>query len=203
MADSSEGAHRESVGDKNLVPREHGWSSIEVPLNAREIKTERLTLRPHTPLDFDDVAQMWADARVVRHISGKPSTREESWSRLLRYAGHWAAMDFGYWSVRDVESGRFVGDVGLSEFRREISPPLEGTAEAGWVLASWAHGNGFATEAVKAALGWYEKQFGPLRTVCMIAPDNDASLRVAAKCRYREFAQTLYKNEPVILLERK
>jgi RimJ/RimL family protein N-acetyltransferase len=153
-------------------------------------------------MDFDDVARMWADPVVVRHISGKPSTREESWSRLLRYAGHWAAMNFGYWAVREASSGHFVGDVGLSEFRREIVPSLEGSAEAGWVLASWAHGKGYATEAVDAALAWYEGQFGALRTVCMIAPENDPSLRVADKCGYREFAQTLYKNEPVILLER-
>jgi len=171
-------------------------------VRTREITTQRLSLRAHTPLDFDDVARMWADPTVVRHISGKPSTREESWSRLLRYAGHWATMNFGYWSVRETKSGRFVGDVGLSEFRREIVPSLEGKAEAGWVLASWAHGNGFATEAVKAALAWYEREFGTLPTVCMIAPENDASLRVAQKCGYREFAQTLYKNEPVILLER-
>jgi RimJ/RimL family protein N-acetyltransferase len=70
------------------------------------------------------------------------------------------------------------------------------------VLASWAHGNGFATEAIKAALAWYEGQFGALRTVCMIAPENDASLRVAEKCGYREFAHALYKDDPVVLLER-
>ena len=171
-------------------------------MSTRKFETERLTLSPHTPRDFDDVAAMWSDPAVVRHISGKPSTREESWSRLLRYAGHWATMNFGYWAVRETKTGRFVGDVGLSEFRRDITPSLEGTAEAGWVLAAWAHGNGYATEAVKAGLSWYEREFGALRTVCMIAPENDASLRVADKCGYREFAQTLYKNEPVILLER-
>jgi RimJ/RimL family protein N-acetyltransferase len=172
-------------------------------VSTREIETERLTLRPHAPTDFDDVVKMWAEPAVVRHISGRPSTREESWSRLLRYAGHWATMNFGFWAVRETSSGRFVGDVGLSEFRRDIVPSLEGTAEAGWVLASWAHGNGFATEAVRAALAWYESGFGAVRTVCMIAPENDASLRVAAKCGYREFAQAVYKNEAVILLERK
>jgi RimJ/RimL family protein N-acetyltransferase len=169
---------------------------------AREIRTQRLTLHPHTPQDFNDVAAMWAEPDVVRHISGKPSTREESWSRLLRYAGHWATMNFGYWAVRETNSGRFVGDVGLSEFRRDIVPSLEDSAEAGWVLAPWAHGNGFATEAVRAALAWYESQFGALRTVCMIAPENEASLRVAEKCGYREFAHARYKSDPVILLER-
>ena len=158
-------------------------------MTSREIKTERLTMRPHTPQDFAACAAMWADPAVVRHISGKPSTREESWSRLLRYAGHWAAMNFGFWAVHETASGSFIGDVGLSEFRREIVPSIEGTAEAGWVLVSQAHGKGYATEAVRAALGWYENAYGYGRTVCMIAPYNFASLRVAEKCGYREFAK--------------
>ena len=42
-------------------------------------------------------------------------------------------MDFGYWVVREKTSKRFIGEVGLSEFRREIVPSFEGTAEAGWI----------------------------------------------------------------------
>ena len=168
----------------------------------REILTERLTLRPHTRHDFADCAAMWGDPDVVRFISGKPSTREESWSRLLRYAGHWAAMDFGYWAVREASSGHFLGDIGLSEFRREITPSIEGTAEAGWVLAPGAHGKGYATEAVRAALDWYHDTFPARRTVCMISPENTASLRVAEKVGYHEFAHTQYKGDPVILFER-
>jgi RimJ/RimL family protein N-acetyltransferase len=145
---------------------------------------------------------MWAEPSVVRHIGGKPSTREDSWSRLSRYAGHWQLMDFGYWAVREKQSGRFVGDVGLSEFRRDLTPSLEGTPEAGWVLAPWAQGQGFATEAIRAALAWQERKFATSRTVCMIAPENSASIRVAQKAGYREFAHTLYKNEAVILFER-
>ncbi len=168
----------------------------------REIVTERLTLRPHTPPDFAECAAMWADPDVVRFIGGKPSTREESWSRLLRYAGHWAAMDFGYWVVRETSSGRFLGDIGLSEFRREIVPSIEGTAEAGWVLVPTAHGKGYATEAVRAALGWYHDAFPARRTVCMISPENAASIRVAEKVGYRELTQTQYKGDAVILFER-
>jgi RimJ/RimL family protein N-acetyltransferase len=169
---------------------------------SREIETERLIMRPHGPRDFADCAAMWADTDVVRFIGGKPSTREESWSRLLRYAGHWATMDFGYWAVREKQSGRFIGDIGLSEFRREIVPSIEGTAESGWAVAAAAHGKGYATEAVRGALAWYEDAFGPQRTVCMISPENTPSLRVAEKVGYREFVQTQYKGAAVILFER-
>jgi RimJ/RimL family protein N-acetyltransferase len=55
--------------------------------------------------------------------------------------------------VVDRASQRFVGEVGFADFRREINPPLD-APEAGWVLASWAAGNGLATEAMIAALRW-------------------------------------------------
>jgi RimJ/RimL family protein N-acetyltransferase len=165
-------------------------------------ETKRLLFHRHVLEDFDECAAMWADPLVVRHISGKPSTREESWSRVMRYAGHWRLLGFGYWAVREKDTGRFVGDVGLSDFRREITPSLEGLPEAGWVLASWAQGRGFATEAVRAVLAFHELQFDTPRTVCMISPENTPSLRVAEKCGYKEFAHTLYKGDAVILFER-
>lgn len=169
---------------------------------APAFETQRLVLRPHGLDDFEDCAAMWADSLVVRHISGKPSSREESWARLTRYAGHWKLLGFGYWAVREKASGRFVGDVGLSNFRRDITPSLDGQPEAGWVLASSAQGRGFATEAVCAVLAFHQRQFDTPRTVCMISPENTASLRVAEKCGYKEFAHTIYKGDAVILFER-
>lgn len=42
------------------------------------LETERLILRPHRVEDFPDVAALWADPVVVRHISGVQSTPEAS-----------------------------------------------------------------------------------------------------------------------------
>ena len=88
------------------------------------IDTERLTLRRPRLDDFEESLAMWADPAVVRHISGKPTTREEMWARLLRYVGHWELMGFGFWVVREKGTGRFVGEVGLADFRRDMDPPL-------------------------------------------------------------------------------
>ncbi|HEY0776819.1 MAG TPA: GNAT family N-acetyltransferase, partial [Gemmatirosa sp.] len=118
------------------------------------LDTARLTLRGHVPADVAECAAMWADPLVTRHIGGRPSSEEEVWARVLRYAGLWALLGFGYWVVRERASGRFVGEVGLADFRRDVTPPLGGAPEVGWVLAPWAHGRGFATEAVRAALAW-------------------------------------------------
>jgi RimJ/RimL family protein N-acetyltransferase len=166
------------------------------------IDTERLTLRVHRVDDFPDSVTMWADPAVTRHIGGKPFGRDEVWTKLLRYLGHWAVMGFGYWVARERATGRFVGEVGLADFKRDIEPSVEGVPEAGWVLASWAHGKGFATEAVRAVLAWGETQLRPARMVCLIDPDNLASIRVAEKCGFQELVRTTYKGHPSIILER-
>ena len=151
--------------------------------------------------DFRDSAALWADPIVTRHIGGRPSTEEEVWGRLMRYVGHWAVLGFGYWIVRDKE-GRFVGEVGFADWRRELEPSFDGAPEAGWVLAPAFHGRGYATEAVRAALAWGDERFDGARTVCMIDPHNQPSIRVAEKAGYAQYARTLYKGEPTVLFER-
>jgi RimJ/RimL family protein N-acetyltransferase len=167
------------------------------------LQTERLVLRAHTLADYEESAAMWADPEVTRHIGGRPSTAEEAWSRLLRYAGLWALLGFGYWVARERETGRFVGEVGFADFRRELTPSLEGAPEAGWALAPWAQGRGFATEAVRAALAWGDAHLAAERTVCMIHPENVPSIRVAEKCGFRRIASSTYKGDPALLFERR
>jgi RimJ/RimL family protein N-acetyltransferase len=51
-------------------------------------------------------------------------------------------------------------------------------------------------------LAWGEAAIGLERCVCMIAPEHAASLRVAEKCGFRQFAEAEFKGSPVLLLER-
>jgi RimJ/RimL family protein N-acetyltransferase len=173
-------------------------SLVEVPI----LETGRLRLRGHRLADFADSAAMWADPIVTRYIGGKPFSREEVWTRLLRYVGHWAWLGFGYWAIEEKASREFVGELGFADFKRDLEPSLEETPELGWVLASRAHGKGYATEAVRAALTWGDEHFGHARTACIIHPENRASLRVAEKCGYREFQRTTYKGHETIMFER-
>jgi RimJ/RimL family protein N-acetyltransferase len=169
---------------------------------AQIIETERLVLRAHRQNDFNDCLALWTDPDVTRFIGGKPSTREEVWARILRYVGHWSLLGFGYWAIEDKATGGFIGEVGFADFRREIEPSLAETPEIGWVLLPSTHGKGYATEAAKAAIAWGEKHFGPVRTACIIAPENEPSIRVAQKCGYREFQRTTYKGHPTIMFVR-
>lgn len=161
------------------------------------VSTPRLKLRPHRLDDFEACAAMWGDPIVTRFIGGKPHTREESWSRLLRYIGHWSLLGFGFWAIEENSTGDYIGEVGFADFHREIEPPIT-EPEMGWVLATRAHGKGYATEAVRAALG-HQSSFQP---VCLIHPENLASIRVAQKCGFSERLRTTYKDQPTILFAR-
>ena len=112
-------------------------------------------------------------------------------------------MGYGPWAIEEKASGQFIGTVGLFDFKRNIEPALGDAPEVGWVLAPRAHGQGYASEAVAAALAWAENYFGPVRMVCLIHPENVSSLRVAAKFDFCEYARTTYKGEPGVLLERR
>jgi RimJ/RimL family protein N-acetyltransferase len=166
---------------------------------ALELASDRLVLRPHALADVDECAAMWADAEVTKHIGGKPFTREETWARVLRYAGHWQLLGFGFFCVRERSSGKFVGDVGIADFHREISPALD-EPEAGWALASWAHGKGYATEALRTLLAWGDARFA--RTACMIDVDNSRSFALAARCGYRESHRARNHGADVVVLVR-
>ena len=170
-------------------------------IDAPTLQTERLTLTAHTIDDVADSTAMWADPDVVRYIGGKPATPEEVWARVCRYAGHWQLVGYGYFAVRERSSGRFVGEAGLADFRRAIEPAFDaGVPEVGWALATWAHGRGFATEAVRAVLGWADTRFAC--TVCIIDPPNTRSVRVAVKCGFRERHRATYRGEETVVYER-
>jgi RimJ/RimL family protein N-acetyltransferase len=166
------------------------------------LRTARLTLRSHTRADHAGSLSMWSDPQVVRHMGGTPLGAEEVWRRLLSYAGLWAMLGYGYWLIEETQTGRFVGEAGLSEFGRGLGPRFDGPPESGWTLLPWAQGQGFASEAMSAILAWAETTLAAPRTVCIIAPENAPSLRLAKRLGYREFERRAYRGADTVLLDR-
>jgi len=166
-----------------------------------QLTTDRLTLTPVSREDYEDFRSLWADEGFTRLITGRPLSGEEVWFRVLRDIGHWAAMGYGNWTLRRREDGAFVGSVGVLEYRRELEPAF-GAPELGWGLASAHQGQGYATEAVEAALRHADETLKAARTACMIDPGNTPSVRLAERVGYRAYARTTYKEHPVILYER-
>jgi RimJ/RimL family protein N-acetyltransferase len=166
------------------------------------ISTNRLTLRAHCAEDFAALHAMWTEPAVYEFITGRPSTPEESWGRLLRYAGHWKLLGFGYWAVEERATGRFVGEMGFADYHRAMMPSMKNTPELGWALSPAVHRRGFATEALSVIAQWGDRNFKVKRTACIMAPENLASLRVAAKLGFIEDRRTTYNGAPTVLMYR-
>jgi RimJ/RimL family protein N-acetyltransferase len=166
------------------------------------LESARLILRPHRLQDFGDYAALWADPVVTRYIGGRPFTTEECWARFLRHAGHWLLLDYGYWVIEEKASGKFAGEIGFADHKRDLQPSLAGKPEIGWVLAPSVHGQGYATEAARAVIAWGDQHFRETPTACIIHPENLVSIRVAQNCGYQEWQHTTYKSNPAIIFLR-
>ena len=166
------------------------------------IETERLILRPHAIYDFDAYCALWSDPDVVRFIGGTPFTREVCWQRFLRHPGIWHYLGFGYLVITERENGRYIGEAGFHDMRREITPSLEGTLEAGWALLPSAQGRGYGYEAMEALVAWADETFAGRRMTCIIEPANIASVRIATRLGFTQFAEAPYHGTPLTLFER-
>jgi RimJ/RimL family protein N-acetyltransferase len=166
------------------------------------IETERLLLRPYREEDLDDLFAMNSDVRILKFLGNKAATREESWMRLLRNVGHWSLKDFGAFAIFEKTTGRFVGNTGLAHHERGLGEQFDPFPEAGWVFAHWSHGKGYATEAALAVHRWFDARGEAERTVCMIAPENFPSLRIADKLGYQAFGRSEFRDETVVLFSR-
>jgi RimJ/RimL family protein N-acetyltransferase len=165
-------------------------------------ETRRLILRRHEAADYPAYFTMHADPVMARFAGRVPAGPDEAWARLLRQAGHWSLFGYGFLAVEEKATGCFVGEAGLAHFRRGLGTGFDGLPEAGWAIAPWAQGHGYATEAAAAALGWLEAGFGLRRTVCLVHAGNAASLRVAEKLGYAPKGECEYRGYKAIMFER-
>ena len=131
-----------------------------------------------------------------------PLAEEESWARLLRHIGHWAAFGFGLFAVEERTTGALIGEVGLADFRRDIGADFDGVPEASWTIAPEMWGRGYALEAATAIHQWFAEQIPEGSTVCMIDPDNHRSHSIAAKLGYAAFAERSHRGKTVTLFRR-
>lgn len=138
------------------------------------LETERLFLRGWTESDFEPYARMMADADVARFIGGV-MTRNSAWRSMAAIVGHWALRGYGFWVVERKSDRAFLGRVGL--WQPEGWPALE----VGWGLDRPHWGQGYATEAAQATFDHGFRTQPVSRLISLIAPDNTASQRVAAR----------------------
>lgn len=168
------------------------------------IDTERLHLRPYRRDDLRDLHALTASDEARRFLAAGATTLEDSHARLMRTIGGWALDGFSTFAACDQATAELVGNVGLFRALRSFEDSDWESVEAGWIVAPERWGEGLATEAMTAALAWFDRTHGRAepRTCCMIVPGNGASERIAARLGYRAFREARHKGDPVRLYER-
>ena len=167
------------------------------------LETARLTLRPFRESDLEAHAAALADPAVMQHLGGKPLTREDAWRRLLCAPGLWTLLGYGYWAVERRADGAWLGQIGFADFKRDMTPSIEGMAEMGWIFAPHGQGQGYAGEAALAALEWADRVLAQPEIVAIIAPENSASIRVAERSGFGERERATYLGETILLFRRR
>ena len=169
---------------------------------APRIETERLILRAFRAGDLDAFATTFADEQVMRHIGGKPMNREDSWRRLMSGVGSWSLIGMGPWAVELKSDGRMVGHCGFFQFERDMTPPIIGEPEMGWIFDRAVHGQGIAFEACRVALEWAERELSVESYPAIIDPQNAPSIKLAERLGFARQADAVYRNAPMALFRR-
>lgn len=170
---------------------------------APRLETSRLVLRSFTAGDVDAQAAMMGDEVVMHHLGGQALPREDAWRKLLNGHALWSLLGYGYWAVERRADGAMIGQVGFADFRRAMTPGIENLPEMGWLFAREAFGQGYATEACRAALAWADDVLEASEIVAIIDAENPASIRVAEKCGFNENEPATYRGEPILLFRRR
>lgn len=153
-----------------------------------EIETSRLLLRMFRLSDLDDLARIYADADVMRYLSGHPLTGEETAGWLDYFIRGWEQYGFGWWAVVLKERGELIGHCGLQFIH--VTPEVEvtyGLAKEYWRM-------GLASEAARACLryGFEELKLG--RIYALAEPENTGSHRVMERIRMSYDKTEYYKD---------
>ncbi len=143
-----------------------------------------------------------ADEVVVRHLGGRPFSREETWRKILASPGLWELLGYGYWAVERLEDGAYLGQIGFADFKRDMAPSIEDLPEMGWIFAPGAQGKGYAPEAAEAALAWADSNLHAPEIVAIIDHGNAASIRVAEMAGFARREEAIYRGEPILLFRR-
>jgi RimJ/RimL family protein N-acetyltransferase len=163
---------------------------------APTLETERLRLRHVRPSDIEYFAEAHADEEVSRHVGG-PIGREDAWRRAMTGAGFWSVLGIGLWVVERRSDGETIGHAGFFDFQRDMQPSISGEPEMGWIFRRDAQGQGYASEACRAALGWFDESQPPLSIPAIIGLENGPSMKLAERLGFVRQEDAKYRGEPI------
>ena len=158
------------------------------------ILTPRLRLDRPSWADLGDYVRMNADPVVMATLKGVRSS-EETEAIFERLMDHWTRFGFGWYTIRDRSSGRFIGRGGL---RHVVIAGLD-EVEIGYAFLPACWGRGLATELACRCVRIGFETLNQPSLVCFTQPTNLASRRVMEKAGFTFERDTEYADLPHVL----
>jgi ribosomal-protein-alanine N-acetyltransferase len=142
------------------------------------LETKHLILRRLLPDDLDSLYALYSDEEIRRYFPEGTLTYEETKDELEWFLnGHPDHPQLGLWATIHKDTDHFIGRCGLLPWTIEQCPEVE----VAYLLDKAYWGQGLATEAAQAIADYGFEQLHLSRLICLIDPQNQASIRVARK----------------------
>lgn len=155
------------------------------------VETARLTLRPFTPGDFDDLHAYQSRSDVARYLHWGARDRAQVREALVQQCEETALSAEGDWLTFAVvwrEAGKVVGEAGLKLISWENRQ-----GEIGFVFNPDYHGRGLATEAAESLLVLGFDTIGWHRIIGSCDARNHPSARLLKRIGMRQEAHFVHR----------
>ena len=166
-------------------------------MKGRELETARLRLRPCADGDARLAHALWTDASVRRFLfDDRVISVDEARSFVAASLATFERHGYGLWLAYERSDGRVVGFAGFLSSEEEGVPLLiYGVHPDCW-------GEGYATEAAGAVLGYALESLSVPKVLADVDEPNAASVRVLEKLGMRRVRRALVEGRPLLYFER-
>lgn len=145
------------------------------------LETERLIVREMTKEDFPALTDMLYDERVM-YAYAHTFSEDEAQSWLYNQLRRYKEDGFGLWAVILKETGKMIGQCGITKQRI----PEKEVLEVGYLFSADYWHKGFATEAAIACKNYAFENLGANEVYSIIRDNNYASQNVAKRNGMKE-----------------
>lgn len=161
------------------------------------LHSARLRFEPMAQAHYDGLRVLNADPAVMRYLSGRPETPDETHAAIARVQARWSALGYAWWSLIERDTGELVGAGCIQHLGHDPANPHE----IGWRLRPDRWGRGYAIEAAERMARFaFEGLEAPL--LCAICdPANTPSRRVMEKLGMHCRGEETWHARPALVYE--
>ena len=162
--------------------------NAEIDISKVVLRTERLTLRPWTEGDLDDLYE-YASVDGVGQMAGWLPHKSIDESRVILQRFIEGKKTFAL----DLD-GKVIGSLGIERYDEKLLPEFDEKRgrEIGYVLSKNYWGRGLMPEAVKEVIRYLFESVNLDFIACGHFTDNLQSMRVQEKCGFKHYRRGKY-----------